>query len=254
MYKPYSLYIKKYFPNAEHIVDSFHVVQLINRYFLAHIRKVQRNIDANDRARHAEYEQEFGRTLLFTHSKEYLLLKKYHWMLLKNRSNLKFYQQPRYNHLFKKPMNTHDYMKELFSLNPSFRTMYDLKEKYIEFNNKYAGNPKTARLALEDLIALYRKSDISMFLEIADTIERHFEAILNSFIMAKRCRNNITWNSRLSNGPIEALNRIPKDLKRIGRGYLNPFRICAIVSSFQLEKMLQCRLLQNQLTRFFCEN
>ena len=75
MYKPYSLYIKKYFPNAEHIVDSFHVVQLINRYFLAHIRKVQRNIDANDRARHAEYEQEFGRTLLFTHSKEYLLLK-----------------------------------------------------------------------------------------------------------------------------------------------------------------------------------
>ena len=137
------------------------------------------------------------------------------------RSNLKFYQQPRYNHLFKKPMNTHDYIKELFALNPSFRTMYDLKEKYIEFNNKYAGNPKAARLALEDLIALYRKSDISMFLEIADTIERHFEAILNSFIMAKRCRNNITWNSRLSNGPIEALNRIPKDLKRIGRGYLN---------------------------------
>ena len=78
MYKPYSLYIKKYFPNAEHIVDSFHVVQLINRYFLTHIHKVQRNIDANDRARHAEYEQEFGRTLLFTHSKEYLLLKKYH--------------------------------------------------------------------------------------------------------------------------------------------------------------------------------
>ena len=29
------------------------------------------------------------------------------------------------------------------------------------------------------------------------------------------------YNSRLSNGPIEALNRKVKDLKRLGRGYRN---------------------------------
>ena len=39
--------------------------------------------------------------------------------------------------------------------------------------------------------------------------------------MTERVGNGNVYESRLSNGPIEALNRKAKDLKRSGRGYRN---------------------------------
>ena len=45
--------------------------------------------------------------------------------------------------------------------------------------------------------------------------------LINSFILSKRKGKSGQFQSRLSNGPMEALNRIPKDMKRIGRGYKN---------------------------------
>lgn len=92
MYRPYLEYVNKYFPNAVSVVDAFHVIQLINRYFLRYIRSVQRKIDDDGRSLHEAREQEFGRLLPFTHSKDYLVLKKYHWLLIKNRCNIKYYQ------------------------------------------------------------------------------------------------------------------------------------------------------------------
>ena len=49
-------------------------------------------------------------------------------------------------------------------------------------------------------------------------LENHSEEIINSFILLKKRNGN---PARLSNGPIESLNRITKDIKRIGRGYRN---------------------------------
>ena len=50
---------------------------------------------------------------------------------------------------------------------------------------------------------------------------KHREHIINSFIMVERIGDGSVYESRLSNGPIEALNRKAKDLKRSGRGYRN---------------------------------
>lgn len=47
------------------------------------------------------------------------------------------------------------------------------------------------------------------------------EPIINSFVMVQKHGAGGLYNSRLSNGPIESLNRKIKDLKRLGRGFLN---------------------------------
>lgn len=221
MYDPYQFYIEKYFRNAKPVVDAFHVLQFINRYFLRYIRSVQHRPDDRDRRRHESLEQEFGRRIPFNHSKDYLLLKKYHWMLLKNQNELKFYPQPRMNYRLGRMMNTFDYLEWLFKIDPHFKEILKLKEKYVAFNTRHIGDPKGARKELPALIELYRQSEFSMFHEIADTLSFYSEAIINSFILSQRKDNSGKHLSRLSNGPIEAHNRIPKDMKRVGRGYLN---------------------------------
>ena len=60
-----------------------------------------------------------------------------------------------------------------------------------------------------------------MFKDIADTLDYHFESIINSFIVMERYCESGTHLSRLSNGPMESLNRIAKDLKRNARGFRN---------------------------------
>ena len=221
MYRPYLAYVDKYFPNAVSVIDAFHVIQLINRYFLQYIRNVQRKLDARDRLRHEEREQQFHRQLPFTHSKDYLVLKKYHWLLLKNRDDIKYYTQPRMNFQLNRLMNTYDYEDWLYRIDPNFEDIRELKEKYITFNRKYSGDPKGARKALPDIIALYRSSKFKMFRDISCTLEEFFEPIIQSFVIVQRLGKQDAHASRLSNGPIEALNRIPKDMKRIGRGYRN---------------------------------
>ena len=221
MYKPYLEYIDKYFPNAVSVVDSFHVIQLINRYFLSYRRKVQHELDARDRAEHDNREQMFHRRLPFKHSKEYLMLKKYHWMLLKNPDSIHYYTQPKLDKYLNRMMNTYDYFEYLYSLDVSFKERKILRDKYIAFNKKYGGDPKNARHALKELINLYRSNKYKMFQEISYTLEEFFEQIINSFVLVKQNDMEDSYQRRLSNGPIEALNRIPKDMKRIGRGYLN---------------------------------
>ena len=43
MYRPFEKYVYSYFPNAIHIVDSFHVIQLIIRHILGYIRRRERH-------------------------------------------------------------------------------------------------------------------------------------------------------------------------------------------------------------------
>lgn len=221
MYRPYLAYVDKYFYHVRPVVDAFHVIQLINRYFLRYIRSVQRRLDQRDRAVHEQREQEFKRKLPFTHSKDYLLLKKYHWMLLKNQQDIHYYRQPRLNRQFGRMMNTFDYEEWLYRIEPNFREIRSLKEKYITFNQRYRDRPKEAKKGLRELIDTYRHCRFSMFHEIADTLEEFSGPIVDSFHLAVRTDKSGKHLSRLSNGPIESINRIPKDMKRIGRGYLN---------------------------------
>ena len=59
-----------------------------------------------------------------------------------------------------------------------------------------------------------------MFRQFAELLEKYKEPIINSFIMVEKAASK-NGKSRLSNGPIESLNRKVKDLKRLGRGFRN---------------------------------
>ena len=82
MYRPYIGYVDKYFPNAVSIVDSFHVVKMINDKILSYIRRLQNKYKHMDEQRHERLEQQLGRKIEFTHSREYYLLKNYRWLML----------------------------------------------------------------------------------------------------------------------------------------------------------------------------
>ena len=218
MYKQYLEYTRLYFPNAVSVIDAFHVIQTINFEFLKYIRKLIRSIDEKDHIEHQRREDEFHRELDFKHSKDYFLLKKYHGMLLKNGRDLKIYTQPKFNKFLGRMMTTYDYFEWMFKIDPKLEHLRDLKEVYILFNSKYAGDPKGAAKALPQVIARYRSCEYEMYHKVADMLEENFEAVINSFIMLEKHTGD---KVRLSNGPIEGLNRITKDMKRIARGFRN---------------------------------
>ena len=65
------------------------------------------------------------------------------------------------------------------------------------------------------------KSGHEMFREFSSLLEKYEDPIINSFIMVEKIGNGKIYDSRLSNGPIESLNRKIKDLKRLGHGFRN---------------------------------
>lgn len=222
MYTPYLMYPEKYFPNAVSVVDAFHVIKYINNELLKYIRYVLRRINQADHIQHEKREEEFHRELPFHHGKNYYVLKKYNWLLLKNKDDIKYRTQPWMDKRLGRMMTTYDYMEWVMDLDNNFRELHKLKELYVAFNKRYAGKPKEAQSAFSEIVEVYSKSRFRMFREIAKTLHRFSEPILNSFIMIDKIdKDGVIAPARLSNGPMESLNRIPKDMKRIGRGYLN---------------------------------
>ena len=223
MYRPFESYVSSYFPNAIHIVDSFHVIQLIVRHILGYIRRKQRELDERDRARHERIEQDIHRRFEFHHSRDYYIVKKYHWLITKNNDDVEYRTKPYYDNMMGRYMTTLDYEEALFRIDPVFRKLRDLKEMYIKFNKRYVGRPKEAADGLRGVIRHYRNSDQKIFYKyVADTLEEYFDEIVNSFIAVEKYSNSGNKRTaRLSNGPMESLNRIPKDLKRNARGYRN---------------------------------
>ena len=118
-------------------------------------------------------------------------------------------------------MNTYDYEDALFKIDPHLRSLRDLKELYIQFNTHYAGDVLNAGTELDKLIKLYGSCKEKIFRDFSHTLKNFRDPILNSFVMAQKNGPCGLYDSRLSNGPIESLNRKVKDLKRAGRGYKN---------------------------------
>lgn len=92
---------------------------------------------------------------------------------------------------------------------------------YITLNSRNADNPVLAREAIDELIKLYSESRYEIFREFSSLLEKHKDSIINSFIMIEKEGPGGLYDSRLSNGPIESMNRKVKDLRRSGRGFRN---------------------------------
>lgn len=221
MYRPYIAYVDRYFPNAVSVVDSFHVIKHINNQLRNYLNRLARNIRAVDEARHKEREAYFHKEIKFIPSKEYYLVKHFQWVILLNPNNRNYSAPPRYNYKLGYFLDLMDIEHLLFNVDPDLKQLRRLKDKYISFNNSFGDNPRKARPALRQLIQEYRNSGYPLFKDIADTLDYHFESIINSFIVMERYCETGTHLSRLSNGPMESLNRIAKDMKRNARGFRN---------------------------------
>lgn len=219
MYNPYIEYVNKYFPNAVSVVDSFHVVQWIIRSLDNYIRQMERQFRQRDQEREEQKSAECHYPVSFPVSDELYLLRKYRWLILSNQSTLRYHTDLRMDNHFHRLMNTYDYEDALFRIDHKLRDLRDLKEKYVQFNDRNAGNPIAAATELDELISFYYRCGEPMFVDFASLLSRYREQIINSFVMVSKVGPGGLYDSRLSNGPIESLNRKIKDLKRLGRGF-----------------------------------
>ena len=219
MYNPYLAYVDKYFPNAVSVVDSFHVVQWVLRSIDLYIRSLVKNYRQKQREAEEKKAAELGHPVSLPLSDELCLLQKYRWLILSNRNNITYYSNLRMDPHFHRLMNTYDYESSLFRISPRLRDLRDWKERYIQFNTRNAGHPLKAQEEIEDLIDFYYKTGDEIFVGLASLLSKYRDPIINSFIMVEKNGPGGIYDSRLSNGPVESLNRKVKDLKRMGRGF-----------------------------------
>ena len=221
MYNPYIDYVDKYFPNAVPVVDSFHVLQWIIRAIDNYMRQLLKKYRQRDREKQEQLSIEAGRPISLPLSDEVYLLQKYRWLILANRSNIHYRSDLRMDSHFHVLMNTYDYEDALFRLDSKLKDYRELKEMYVLFNSRNAGNPIEAKKELAELIEYYANSEHSIFSDFAALLDKFKEPIVNSFVMVEKIGNGKLYDSRMSNGPIESINRKVKDLKRLGRGFRN---------------------------------
>ena len=222
MYKPFINYAAKYFPNAVVAVDSFHVVHWIVNEIHKYIRAITRQYLKRDQELHEQRESAAMRELTMHQSDEVYILKKYSWLVLTNQDNIDYSQEMKIDSHFRYYMTLYEKEEKLFNLVPELQEMRDLKEFYIRFNRAYFDDISQVEAALIKLITLYRQSDFEMFRNFASLLNENFQEIINSFVRIEIIdENGEVHEKRLSNGPIESFNRIPKDMKRNSRGYLD---------------------------------
>ena len=221
MYNPYISYVEKYFPNAVPVVDSFHVIQWIIRSIDNYVRQLLKKFRQRDRERQDRLSQEKQRPISLPLSDEVYLLQKYRWLILVNQSSITYHTDPRMDSHFRALMNTYDYEDALFRIDPNLRKFRDLKEKYVQFNARNSGKPLQARTELRELIQEFMKSSFDIFRDFASLLKKYEDPIVNSFILVEKIGPGGIYDTRLSNGPVESINRKVKDLKRLGRGFSN---------------------------------
>jgi len=69
-------------------------------------------------------------------------------------------------------MNTFDYEEKFFQIHPALKELHGLKEEYILFNERYAGDPEAAALALDALIQRYLDCEHEMFHSFARLLKK----------------------------------------------------------------------------------
>lgn len=225
-YRSYMEYPQKYFPNAIVILDSFHVTKYLISKLNGHINKIMKKYQERDKEELEKKNHDNNRdNKTIKDSDEVILLRSYRWIILKNNDEIKYSVNRHYHNLLRMYLDTYAIEKMFFALDDDLKRMRDLKEKYISFNKMDFGDSKEAEIELNSLITEYKASDITIFKDFAEYLNKYRTEIINSFTIREVSRRTTqeqeTYYSRLSNGPMEGFNRKPKDYKRNSRGFSN---------------------------------
>ena len=155
-------------------------------------------------------------------SDELYLLNKYSFFLLSNNDNIEYDQKRYYNYKFKMYLNTYQLEEMFFKIDKNLRVFSDLKQLYHDFNKDDFNSLEDVEIMLDTLILKYKNCGHKIFKDFADLLENHKQLIVNSFIKVEvvDCNGEYVLR-RLSNGPMESFNNIPKDYKHISNGVSN---------------------------------
>ena len=101
-------------------------------------------------------------------------------------------------------------LEQLFlKLDDKFKVIRNLKDAYVTFNRTIFNDENQLELEFSNIVSIYEKSEIQMFRDFASLLNRKIKVSSKKYTETLR---------RLSNGPLESFNNIPKDLKRVSNG------------------------------------
>ena len=180
IYKPYMSLIKDVFPNAEIVLDKFHIVNLLGRALLK---------------TRIEIMKEFN-----TSSIEYKRLKRYWKLIQKDSSKLDIIHFDKWTH-FHRWKSASDVVNETVSVNNTLQKTYEVYQ--ILLSDIRCKNSK----GLKEHLVLF-KDTVSEKMKVAiNTLLEYFEYVENSL------------NTNITNGPLEGINNLIKSIKRVAFGY-----------------------------------
>ena len=108
-------------------------------------------------------------------------------------------------------MNEFEMIEYMIKIDPKLEKAYELYHNYLAFNSN--ATPQNAAEWLDELILEYKASNIDKFIPVWKMLENWKIEIINSF--------NRVNDKRISNGPMERVNRDIKTLFRISFGSTN---------------------------------
>lgn len=183
MYNPYLAFTEKYFPKAQTVVDSFHVVQCLISKILQMLNAMQKRYLQRDEELKKEKEEQAGHKLRLPRSDEYYLLKNHKWIMLTNVEHINYSAASHWDRHFRYYMDTYAYEEHFFAIQESLREIRDLKEKYIRFNRVCVGDERKAAEEIDKLIAEYFHCPYELFHDFSKLLKKHRESIIRSFII-----------------------------------------------------------------------
>ena len=214
MWETYRIVTKLMFPNAVNSLDKFHLVQEFNRR-LERIR-----IDAMNRVKpnpnfkeinHSSCEVTKHREM----QKQYYVLKKFNWLLLKNDDKISDPDmEKKYNRVLEGYYNYYDLVEYMIKTDSQLEEALYLKDELKRFFDK--SDTDTAKDNLNELIREFKSSSIPIMNEFGNTMVRWKNEIINSFIKV-----NPEKTKRVNNGIIENRNKTIKNIKHNSNGYRN---------------------------------
>lgn len=226
MYTSYLDFPTKYFNNSHVIIDSFHIVAYINHELNLYLIELERKFKARDKKELEKKNHDFNTEYkTIKKSKEVILLQKYKFFLLADSDEITYYSTTRYNRLLKQALTTEQIEKMFFEIDDRLKIYRDYKQEYLRFNKTKFESKEICEERLHEIINDYFELNSPVFTKIALLLNNHIEHIVNSFewvqVHNQELKDKNEVITRLSNGPMEGFNRIPKDFKRNGRGHKN---------------------------------
>lgn len=183
IYPPYIKLIREMFPNAEIIIDRFHIIQNINREFNKYRIQLMNKYKNRNKESH-----------------KYTKLKNYWRLLLKDYSEVS-YAKTHYSRTFSGTVSNKQVLDYILSIDETLANNYKV---------------------MQDIRYAVKQRNMELFKSVIESDTNLYSKGIKKAINTIRKHNNYMLNSikyKYSNGVLEGINNKIKLIKRISYGY-----------------------------------